>query len=343
MDQANAALQQYKLNIYGPAYNTITKLKNKVELLSQDTDSPQNGSVSSLDYSWVNGTLVPIPKPTSTLPPSPDETDPSPPALLNNATDYNFTVRYNMPSYGGNYNVQFKPFAQHDLTDGIRYSPLYSLSGGFEEACDAWINGTQKPFSYTWSMKNTNSRDWTALGHSTSNLQVGGSLFSILSASHGSSSVTDTFNQWTTSFSTDISLTLTMNGAPLVFPVNSGPWDVPAVRQTFPKLTAKGIDQLTGHIKMTKVLIGHQVACTITFNDASTWKSVSQFIQDAKKDTSGGLSIWGFHFGGGGSSTTHRNITDVQVKDLGSNKGQIIIPASPLGIPMMLGAMGKAL
>jgi hypothetical protein len=109
MENANAELKTYKLNIYGPAYNTITKLKDKVELLSQDTTDPQVGSVTLDPSTWVNGTI-------------PND----------NSTDV-IAVSFNMPAYGGQYNVQFKPFAEHTLTDGIRYNPLYSLTGGFEE------------------------------------------------------------------------------------------------------------------------------------------------------------------------------------------------------------------
>lgn len=247
-----------------------------------------------------------------------------------------------MPWYGGNYNVQFKPFAQHEITDGLRYRPLYSLTGGYEEVIDSFINGTGAPFSWNWSMKNVNGRDWSDLGHSTSVSQAGGSLFSILSAKKSSTTETTTYNSFTSSFSSTISMTLTMKGGPVQFNVAPGAWDVPGVRQTFPKLTPKGINQLVNNVRITKVLVGHQVGCTITISDVGTWKSISQFIQDAKTNAGGGLSIWGFHFGINSSGSSHRNITDVQTY-AGNNGGTIVIPPSPYGIPMMLGAMGKAM
>jgi hypothetical protein len=72
------------------------------------------------------------------------------------------------------------------------------------------------------------------------------------------------------------------------------------------------------------------------------WQSVSQFIQNAQKSTGGGFSIFGFHFGAGGSSATHRNVTDVQLTNLAEG-GTVIIPPSPPGITFLLGALGKAL
>jgi len=257
--------------------------------------------------------------------------------------DTDLNCRYNMPAFGGSYNVQLSPFASHEITDpaGLCYKPLYSLSGGFEEAVDSWINGTAGQFTYSWSMKNVNSRDWSSLGHSTSTSQYGGGFFSILSARKGSSKTETQFNSWNSKFSESVSLQLTMKGGPLIFPIQAGAWDVPSVRATYPKITKNGINNLAGRVKLTKLMLGHQVAVTIKIDDQATWKSVSQFISDAKKDVSGGLRIFGFQFGAGGGGTSHRNITEVQTSDQG-NGGVIIIPASTRGLPMLLGAYGKA-
>lgn len=309
MRTANSALQTYTLQVYGPAYNTLTDQRAAIETLAQDGTELQPGCVFPI--SSLNTTLIIV---------------------------FN---RYNMPDYGGTYNVQFTPFAPHTITDGLCYKPLYTLTGGFSETCDSWINGTGGTFSYTWSLKTSNFQDWSSLGHSTSVSQVGGSLFSILSATHSGTNVETQFNEWTSTSVNSISLQLTMNGAPTVFSIATGEWDVPSVRRTYPHLTSNGINQLSGHIRLTKLLLGHEVGCKITVADSATWKSVSQFIQDAKSDTGGGISIFGFYFGGSGSSVTHRNITDIQTSNQNTG-GVIVIPPSRLGIPMLLGAFGKA-
>lgn len=53
MDTANANLDQYKTGIYGPAYSSVTKLKQRVEGLSQNQDTPQNGYVLNKSLSQV--------------------------------------------------------------------------------------------------------------------------------------------------------------------------------------------------------------------------------------------------------------------------------------------------
>jgi hypothetical protein len=54
--------------------------------------------------------------------------------------------------------------------------------------------------------------------------------------------------------------------------------------------------------------------------------------------TGGGVSIFGFHFGAGGSATTHRNITEVRFIE-NNYFGQIVIPPSPPGLTFLLGAL----
>ncbi|KAG9246859.1 hypothetical protein BJ878DRAFT_532959 [Calycina marina] len=293
MRSANAALQQYSLSVYGPAFNTLADQRTRIETRAQEQLGLEPG--------------------------------------------------YNMPAYGGNYNVQINPFESHEITDqsGLCYKPLYSLTGGFEEAVDSWINGTGGQFSYTWSMKNVNGRDWSSLGHSTSVSQYGGGLFSILSARKGSSTEETQFDSWTSKFSESVSMTLTMEGGPLIFNIQSGSWEVPSVRASYPKITSNGINNLAGKVKLTKLMLGHQVSVTIRIDDTAQWKSVSQFISDAKKNINGGLRIFGFSFGAGSSGNVHRNITEIQTSDHGSG-GVIVIPASTRGLPMLLGAYGKA-
>jgi hypothetical protein len=138
-----------------------------------------------------------------------------------------------MPVYPNSYTVILNPWAQHEQTDGILYKSLYSLGGGFEESCDSWFNGTSGgTTTYDWTMKNVKGHDWSSLGHTTSVTQVGGSFFSLLSASHSSTTDTTQFNSWTTKFSTQVTMELTMKGAPLVFNIGAGYW---RVSRRFPK------------------------------------------------------------------------------------------------------------
>ena len=75
-----------------------------------------------------------------------------------------------MPVYGGagTYNVKISPFQANQQTDGLIYKPAYSLTGGFEEVCDSWINYTGPVNTvYNWNLNNVNGRDWTSLGVSS--------------------------------------------------------------------------------------------------------------------------------------------------------------------------------
>ncbi|KAF4633327.1 hypothetical protein G7Y89_g4788 [Cudoniella acicularis] len=170
-----------------------------------------------------------------------------------------------------------------------------------------------------------------------------GAFFGLISASHAGSSDTTVFNQWTDSFSTAVTLKLSMKGLG-EFNIGAGYWDVGNVRSTYSSLLLApyGKDTLTGRVRLQKLLIGSEVGLTITINDSGMYKSVYQFIQDAKSSTGGGFSIFGFHFGGGGSSVTHRNTTDVTFSNQ-QEGGQIIIAPSLKGVPVMLGALGRAL
>lgn len=168
-------------------------------------------------------------------------------------------------------------------------------------------------------------------------------LFGLISANKGGTTETTVFDSWTDKFSTSVSLKLSMKGIG-VFNIGAGYWDVGNARTTYPNIRPEpyGKDTLKQKIRLQRLLIGSEVGLTITVNDSGMYNSVHQFIEDAKKNAGGGFGIFGFHFGGGGSSTTHRNITDVTFKQE-QEGGQVIIAPSPKGIPVMLGALGKAL
>ena len=95
--------------------------------------------------------------------------------------------------------------------------------------CDAWYNGTGGSgltTTVSWTMTDYSHSDWSSLGHSTSVKQASGGLFSFLSARGSSSSSETTFNGYTTSFNSKVTITLTMKGTPVIFNVNPGFWFV---------------------------------------------------------------------------------------------------------------------
>ncbi|KAH6717369.1 hypothetical protein BKA61DRAFT_547217 [Leptodontidium sp. MPI-SDFR-AT-0119] len=250
---------------------------------------------------------------------------------------------YNMPVYPSPYSVALSPWSQHELSDGILYKPSYTLGNAFEESCDAWFNNTSTARSkYTWSMKSVNGHDWSSLGHTTSMTKFGGSAFCLLSASKTTTTDTTVFNSWSKGFSENVSLEISMKGAPLVFSIGAGYWDVGGVRSTYPHLLSHRTDTLASRVRLQKLLIGYEVGLKITINETSTWNSVYNFLQDAKTSSSASVNIWGIHFGAGGTKETRRNITEIQFVNDGVS-GQIVIPPSQPGVTYLLGALGKAL
>ncbi|KAH7312843.1 hypothetical protein BKA65DRAFT_467072 [Rhexocercosporidium sp. MPI-PUGE-AT-0058] len=250
---------------------------------------------------------------------------------------------YNMPVYPSPYSVALSPWAQHELSDGILYKPSYTLGNAFEESCDAWFNNTSTARSkYTFSMKSVNGHDWSSLGHTTSMTKFGGSAFCLLSASKTATTDTTVFDSWSKGFSENVSLEISMKGTPLVFSIGAGYWDVGGVRGTYPHLLSHHTDTLASRVRLSKLLIGYEVGLKITINETSTWSSVYNFLQDAKKSSSASVNIWGIHFGAGGTKETRRNISEVQFVNDGVS-GQIVIPPSQPGVTYLLGALGKVL
>ncbi|KAH8595520.1 hypothetical protein B0O99DRAFT_671946 [Bisporella sp. PMI_857] len=254
---------------------------------------------------------------------------------------------YNMPVFPGQYNVKFDPFnaPQLGLADGTTWRPAYSIGGSFQNVCDAWYNGTGGSgltTTVSWTMTDYKYNDWSYLGHSTSVKQGSTGFFSFLSAKASSSSTETSFTEYTSAFNSKVTITLTMKGTPVIFNVNGGFWDVPDFRTLYPKLLPNGKDFLKGSVRLQKILVGYQVGITITFNDAAQWTSVSTFVKNAQKNVGGGISIFGFRFGAGSSSTYQQSVSSIQVIQQG-NVGQIVLPPTAPGVTVMLGALGKAL
>ena len=121
--------------------------------------------------------------------------------------------------------MSINPWATHEQVDGTLYKPLYSLTGGFEETCDAWFNGTSSQTTkFNWDMKDVDGHNWSALGHTNRVTSAGGSIFALISANYGGNTKTTTYDNWSETFGQQISLELTMKGAPVVFNVGAGYW-----------------------------------------------------------------------------------------------------------------------
>jgi len=219
------------------------------------------------------------------------------------------------------------------------------VDGAFQNVCDEWFNGTGgQGATTTWNFDMTqySSSDWSSLGYSETVSSVGGSAFWFLSGSTTSSTKLTQFNSYTTEFTTNVDITITMKGQPTVFNVNAGYWDVPAFKTLYPTLLANGKDFLTGNVRLDSILLAYEVGLTITFSDVALYEAISTYILDIQKSVSGGLSIFGFHFGGSKTSTyqqTTKSITLTQT----STGGTIVLPPTAQGVTVMLGALGKAL
>jgi hypothetical protein len=132
-----------------------------------------------------------------------------------------------MPVYPSTFNVQLSPWGPApELYEGILYKPSYSLTGGFEEAADAWLRPTSPAnFKYNWSLSSVQKNDWSTLGHSKTVTQIGGSAWwGLITARRTKTTEVTVFNSYSTKFTTAISLELTMQGAPLVFNIGAGYW-----------------------------------------------------------------------------------------------------------------------
>jgi hypothetical protein len=120
------------------------------------------------------------------------------------------------------------------------------------------------------------------------------------------------------------------------------PRDVADARSAYPKLWPNATDTLVGKVRPQKVLLAYQPGLTITFKNMQTWKAVQQFIDTAKSNAGGGVSIFGFSFGASGGKSSDRSVTDIQLRTTGTG-GTITIPPAAPGSLYVLGVLGKKL
>ncbi|KAF2419764.1 hypothetical protein EJ08DRAFT_653994 [Tothia fuscella] len=250
---------------------------------------------------------------------------------------------YNMPVYvGGDFITNLtRPWVQKEIAEPDLYQPFYGTSG-LEEAANNWFANTSPSTIVSLSLKKSGSSDWSALGHSTSVIQGSAGYFGFIGAKAGSSSTSTTFNSYGTTFSDDVDITFSFRGPPATFSLRAGLWDVADARAAYPKLLPNATDSLVGKVRPQKVLLAYQPGLTIAFKNANTWKNVKQFIDTAKSNKGGGISIFGFSFGGSGGRKSDRTMNDIQTQDSGTG-GSIIIPPAAPGALYVLGVLGRKL
>jgi hypothetical protein len=128
-----------------------------------------------------------------------------------------------MAAYPNPYTVQLSPFNAKPITSGTLELPLYSISG-YGEACNNWFTAPQQDSSFTWSLSNVKSNDWTEFGHGSSVRQFGGSYYGILGYQQSATSEWTNFTSLSSQFFEHITMELTMKGSPLLFDVGAGYW-----------------------------------------------------------------------------------------------------------------------
>jgi hypothetical protein len=116
------------------------------------------------------------------------------------------------------------------------------------------------------------------------------------------------------------------------------------VRKVYPKLlpAPKGADLLANKVRLSQILVGYEVGLKITVSDTAVYQNISHFIETGSSNHGGGISIFGFHFGGGHSGGYSRDVSSVKMESTNGG-GQIVIAPTPPGMTFLLGAMGKAL
>jgi hypothetical protein len=239
------------------------------------------------------------------------------------------------------YAVSLNPFVKNEITDFVTYRPAYTLSG-YENTCDAYFKNTGALTTLQYGFKNVDGHDWSSLGYQKTVTKGGGGFFGILGYKKSATSEISYYNSWSGDWAQEVKVTITMRGSPTLVPINAGFWDVGNVRKTYPTLRAGETDDLAGNVRLTHALVAYQIGMQITFSNAETWRNVSQFIETGKKSKGGGLNIFGFSFGAGGSGAYQYSTNDLKTSST-SDGGVITIPNTPEGMVFMLGARGKAL
>ncbi|KAF2467261.1 uncharacterized protein BDR25DRAFT_376172 [Lindgomyces ingoldianus] len=250
---------------------------------------------------------------------------------------------YNMMVYPSapNYLVNLKPFVKQEITDFVAYRPAYTL-GSYENVCDAFYTSSTGNTVLQYNYKNVDGHDWSTLGYSQTVKSGGAGFFGILGIKASATSEVTHFNSWSSTFTQEVSLTMTMKGAPQLVPINTGFWDVGNVRKTYPKLRPGEVDGLAGRVRLTHALVGYQLSLSITFKNTETWRNVTEFIEKGKKNVGGGIHIFGFSFGAGGGGSYQFSTNDIKTNTT-VDGGILSIPTTPEGMIFMLGARGKAL
>jgi hypothetical protein len=256
----------------------------------------------------------------------------------------NYANSYNMMVYpsADNYAVSLTPWTKNEITDFITYRSTYTLQG-YENTCDAYFKNQRGGLTrLAYGFANVDGHDWSSLGYQQKVSRGGGGFFGILGYKQSASSETTYYNSWSGNWQREVSIEISMKGAPTLVPISAGFWDVGNVRKTYPKLRAGETDTLAGGVRLTHALVGYQIGMNISFSNKEMWRNVSEFIETGRKSKGGGLNVFGFSFGASGSESYSYSTSDLKTRET-SDGGVITIPSTPEGMVFLLGARGKAL
>nr|KMM68425.1 hypothetical protein CPAG_04752 [Coccidioides posadasii RMSCC 3488] len=244
---------------------------------------------------------------------------------------------YNMPCFIRDYKINDAALNEGRRVEDINsqeliYQPLYVIDG-YESACDSWVQGTAGDgMISTLDLTTVTQDDYRELGHSRSVSRSANKFFYFFSKSSAASTEEShlTFNGSDWTYKTKI--TLFMKAPARVFNIRPGLWDDGGVRRTFPELLEGEVDSALGLVRVSKILVGYEVSVTIHFAES--------LRTQARSESKGGLRIFGFQFGPDKSSGASFS-RDLNSLTYNETTNEMTLPATPRGVPVILGALGR--
>ncbi|KAF3931214.1 hypothetical protein ABW19_dt0208323 [Dactylella cylindrospora] len=230
--------------------------------------------------------------------------------------------------------VTFPPFTPN-------YAPAYGIEGPFQDQILQWsqdfTSGKLTPTEIDIEVSKYANSSWEDAGMRSIQGEGYAGIFFGIGGSYSRKDEWDkTFNSMTAD---DFQCKVQIYGNK-IFPLQTGPWDIPNVVGLFPKLRAGAPEDMMDLIKPAAAVMAYAVGMEIKFSDqyaqafSSHWKTVQSF--------EGGLCIFGFDIGLGGSwnetdeTTTHSAEYDEQ-------SGTLTIKPANDGRSVLLGMLGQTL
>jgi len=220
---------------------------------------------------------------------------------------------YNMAVYpdASNYAVSLTPFVKNEINDFVAFRPAYSLNQ-YEDIADNFFKGAAGSSRLEYNFKNVDGHDWSSLGYQKKVVKGRAGFFGIIGVKASKESEVEQYDSWSNNFSQEVKVTLTTQGAPQVVTISPGSWDVGNFRKVYPRLRKGETDDLVGHVRLVKALVAYGISLQIEFTDVNTWNNVTRFIQKGQTGGSGGVNIFGFSFGAGGSGAYNYKHEDLK-------------------------------